>query len=163
MNFEWIDRNPWMVLVLGPAYAIALLFVILYAISQFGGWAALTRRFRASGPFNGESWKWQSARFRWGINYNNCMTVGANRDALYLSVMIPFHLFHPALLIPWHEIEVETGKVCFGLWDTARFRIGTEERVTLRIYGKLVPRVRQAAGQGWPLYLIEQMEAETKR
>jgi hypothetical protein len=71
-------------------------------------------------------------------------------------------LFHPALLIPWREIEVETGKMFFGLRDTARFRIGTQERVTVRIYGKLVGRMRQAAGPGWPLYAVEQMEAPSK-
>jgi len=76
--------------------------------------------------------------------------------------MLPFRLFHPALLIPWREIEVETGKMFFGYYDTAQFRIGTEERVTVKIYGKLVDRVRLAAGSGWPLYQIEQMEAQTR-
>jgi hypothetical protein len=61
-------------------------------------------------------------------------------------------------MIPWREIEVETGKALFGFRDTARFRIGTEERVSARIGGKLVERVRQAAGPGWPLYYIEQAE-----
>jgi len=75
---------------------------------------------------------------------------------------MPFRLFHPSLLIPWREIEVETGKVFFGFYDTARLRIGTEERVTLRIYGKLVDRVRQAAGTGWPLYGMEQMGTQTR-
>jgi hypothetical protein len=44
----------------------------------------------------------------------------------------------------------------FGLYDMAQFRIGTEERVTVKIYGRLVKRVRQAARTGWPLYAIEQ-------
>ncbi len=78
--------------------------------------------------------------------------------------MQPFRLLflHPALLIPWREIEVETGKMFFGFYDTAQFRIGTEERITVKIYGKLVKRVRQAAGPGWPLYHTEQMEGQTR-
>jgi hypothetical protein len=122
----------------------------------------MARRFRASEAFCGEMWSWQSARFRGWCGYNNCLTVGASQEGLYLAVELPFRLFHPALLIPWREIEVETGKMFFGFYDMAKFRIGTEERVTVNIYGKLVDRVRQAAGPGWPLYQIEQMETQTR-
>ena len=132
-------------------------------IRWLSGWSLLARRFRAAEPWNGELWSWQSARFRGWCGYNNCLRVGANQQALSLSVIKPFGLFHPALLIPWHEIEVETGKVFFGLYDMAQFRIGTDERVTVRIYGKLVNRVRQAAGPGWPLYQFEQIESQSKR
>jgi hypothetical protein len=102
---------------------------------------------------------------RWRCNYGSCLTVGANQDSLYLSIMpimLPFRLSHPALLIPWREIEVESGKMFFGWYDTAQFRVGSQERVPVRIYGKLVARVRQAAGPGWPLYQIEQIESQTK-
>ncbi len=75
----------------------------------------LARRFRANEPFYGETWGWQSARFRGWCSYNNCLTVGANQEGLYLAVMLPFRLFLPPLLIPWQEIEVETGKMFFGL------------------------------------------------
>lgn len=150
--------NPLSVFLL-----IALYFAFLtWIISRISGWARLARRFRATEPFFGESWGWQSARFRWSCHYNNCLTVGASPETLYLAMMLPFRLFHPALVIPWREIEVETGKVFFGLYDMAQFRIGTEERVRVKIYGKLVNRVRQAAGSGWPLYQIEQMERQTR-
>jgi hypothetical protein len=151
---HWIEANPSAPFFLFPISLCATFFVL----SKIGGWAALTQRFRATEPFYGESWGWQSAKFRGWCNYNNCLTVGVSQEALYLSVMIPFRLFHPPLLIPWREIEVETGKALFGFYDTAQFRIGTEERVRVRIYGKLVNRVREAAGQGWPLYDLQQME-----
>ncbi|PSH03030.1 MAG: hypothetical protein CXZ00_14405 [Acidobacteria bacterium] len=138
-----------------PIYIFALFCSILFLVSRLSGWAALARRFSSTEPFCGETWRWQSARFRFSSNFNNCLTVGANEQALYFSVIIPFRLFHPPLTIPWQEIEVETGKVFFGFYDTARLRIGTEERITVRIYGKLVNRVRQAAGPAWPLYNIE--------
>ncbi len=32
----------------------------------------------------------------------------------------------------------------------------------MRIYGRLVNRVREAAGTGWPLYGIERMDEQTK-
>jgi hypothetical protein len=156
---EWINAHPSSLFLLLPLYFVALMWII----SRVSGWALLSRRFSTPEPFNGKTWGWQSARFRGWCNYNNCLNVGANPEGVYLSILLPFRLFHPALMIPWREIEVETGKALFGLYDTARFRIGTEERVTLRIYGKLVNRVRDAAGSAWPLYTIEQLEAQTKR
>jgi hypothetical protein len=49
----------------------------------------------------------------------------------------------------------------FGMYDTAQFRIGREELVTVKIYGKLVRRVREGAGVGWPLYNIELMQIKS--
>jgi hypothetical protein len=160
---HWIDANPSALFLLPPIFVALLYCTIFFVISEVGGWSALVRRFRDTEPYCGETWGWQSASFRGWCSYNNCLTVGASQEALYLSMMFPFRLFHPSLLIPWREIEVETGKVLFGLWDTATFRIGVEERVTVRIYGKLLNRVREAAGTGWPLYNIERMESQTLR
>jgi hypothetical protein len=157
-----------------PGPALILMFItagflyfggLLWIISRISGWGLLARRFRTTEEFCGERWGWQSARFRWLGGYNNCLTIGANPQGLYLSVMpimFPLRLFHPDLLIPWQEIEVETGKMFFGLYDSAQLRIGREEQVTMKIYGKLVKRVRQAAGSGWPLYEMEQMEERVK-
>jgi hypothetical protein len=157
-----VHALPGTALVLMVVTAVFLYVgALLWIISRISGWGLLARRFRAAEPFCGESWGFQSARFRWLCGYNNCLTIGANPQGLYLSVMpllFPLRLFHPNLLIPWQEIEVETGKMFFGLYDSAQFRIGTEERVTMRICGRLVKRLRQAAGSGWPLYGIEQME-----
>jgi hypothetical protein len=155
LDFTWL-------FITVPIFVISVSFGIFFLISRFGGWALLARRFGARDAWYGESWGWQSGQFRGWCNYNHCLTVGASPDALYLSVQIPFRLFHPSLLIPWNEIEVETGKYFFGLYDSAKFRIGTEERVTVRIFGKLVDHLRKAAGTGWPLYNIEQMEKQTK-
>ncbi len=159
MNQQW-----WMGTTHGVSvFPMVVPIAILLLLSRISGWHLLARRFRAEGPFCGETWSWQSARFRGWFGYNNCLTVGVSPEGLYLAMMPFFRLFnHPALLIPWAEIEVESGKMFFGLYDTVQFRIGTEERVTVKIYGKLVDRVRQAAGSGWPLYQIEQMEGQTR-
>lgn len=159
---DWIYYIPSATIVLISVLAGSLLYAIFFVISQLGGWASLARRFKAEGPFIGERWNWQSAQFRGWCNYNNSLSIGANPNALYMAAIVPFRLFHPPLIIPWPEIEVETGKMFFGLCDTARFRIGIEERITVRVYGKLVDRLRHAAGPGWPLYYIEQLAAQNK-
>jgi hypothetical protein len=146
-----------------PFVFFPVVFVVALLLSSWrSGWRLLALRFRAREPFRGESWGWQSARFRWRCNYGNCLKVGANQESLYLSIALPFRLFHPALLIPWQEIEVVTGKLIFGYYDTATLRLGSQERVRVRIYGKLVGRVRKAAGTGWPLHQMEQMEGQMK-
>jgi hypothetical protein len=151
--------TPWPV-YLTPFLIVGVAFGTLLSISWISGWSLLARRFRATEPFVGERWNWQSLIFRGWCGYNNCVTVGASPQYLYLSVMRPFKLmFHPPLLIPWNEISVECGRTLFGLLEYARLRIGTSELVTLRIQGRLVARVRQAAGTGWPLYRIEEAEA----
>jgi len=160
MNFQ--HQLAAHLLVFFTLYPVGLFCAISYLTSWLCGWRLLARHFRANEPFYGESWSWQSARFRRWCSYNNCLTVGANQEHFYLSILLPFRLFHPALLIPWQEIEVETGKMFFGYYDTATFRIGAQERVTLRIYGKLVNRMRQAAGPAWPLYRTEQVESQAK-
>jgi hypothetical protein len=127
---------------------------------SFSGWGLLARRFQATGPWNGESWGWQSARFRGWWNYKSSLRVGADPESLLLSANPFFLPFHPELQIPWREIEVETGKMFFGMVESANLRIGTEERVKVRFIGKLVSRLRQAAGPGWPLYQTEQIKAQ---
>jgi hypothetical protein len=164
-----VNVNPGLHQALARLAAVAAILLVCWAgallgsmllISRLSGWSLLALRFRAAEPWSGASWSWQSGRFRGWCGYNNCLRVGANQQSLSLAVNKPFGLFHPALLIPWNEIEVETGKAFFGMYDMAQFRIGTEERVTVRIYGKLIGRVRQAAGPGWPLYHIEQVESQ---
>ena len=143
---------------------LLVFFGFTFVLSRLSGWSLLARRFRANGPFYGETWSWQSASLRWGCHYNNCLTIGASPEALYVSIMPFYRLvspFTPPLLVPWQEIEVQTGKAFFGLYDTALLRVGSEQRVSVRIGGKLVNRLRQAAGPGWPLYQVEQIEART--
>ena len=153
---QWFNANPWVI----PLQIIVLFFVVSFVISRWSGWARLAERFRAPGPFLGECWKRQSARFRAYCGYNNCLTVGADAAGLYLSVMSPFRVFHAPLLIPWQEIEVETGKVLFGFYDTALLRLGRDEQIPMRIQGKLIERLRQAAGASWPLYQVDLMKLQ---
>lgn len=143
-----------------PAVIVALAVAVIAAISRITGWAALAVRFRTYEPFAGPRWYWQSLVFRRWCGYNNCATVGASPEGLYLALMRPFMLLnHPPLFIPWREISVEYRRTLFGLLECADLRLGFDERVPVRIQGRLMTRVREAAGPGWPLYPIEQAQA----
>jgi hypothetical protein len=157
-----LQHHPELLIVFVVGWFCLVVSVVMFVLSRASGWALLAKRFRVDGDFMGNIWNWQSGRLRSWCNYNNCLKVGADGQYLYLGVMKPFGFFHAPLLIPWSEIEVQTGKMIFGFYDTALLRLGREEQVSLRVYGRLVDRLRQAAGPGWPNYKAEQMVEEMK-
>lgn len=72
---------------------------LLVAISHYGGWSALARRYRFTGTFEGNRWFMQHAHFRWSCNYSGALTVGANGEGLYMSVLPLFNFGHAKLFI----------------------------------------------------------------
>lgn len=154
------NMPPAMAVVLALGWIAFVTVAVMYVISRVSGWILLSRRFTASGEYMVETWSWQSARLRGWCNYNNCLRIGASPQGLYLAVMQPFGFFHPPLFIPWTEIQAQPGKVFLGLFDTVLLRVGREEQVQVRLYGKMVDRLRQAAAGGWPNYAAEQMTAQ---
>ena len=122
----------------------------LFVISRVSGWALLANRFRTDSPFPGKTWGWQSARLRWGSNYNNCLTVGSDPSGLYLSLMFIFRISSPPLLIPWPEVTVWRRRQ-FLFFRFVEFRLGREEQVPLLMREKLADSLRSAAGPSWPI------------
>ncbi len=155
--------TPVVAVVLVVGCFAVMVTAVTYIISRMSGWVLLSRRFPAAGDFLGESWTWQSARLRGWCNYNNCLRIGADPQGLYLAAMAPFRLFHPPLFIPWTEIDAQSGKAFLGFFDTVLLRVGRDEQVSVRLYGKMVRRIRQAAASGWPNYAAEQMVEQFKQ
>jgi hypothetical protein len=135
-----------------PAVLI-LTGILPFLVAQMSGWAALGRRFRAAAAFPGETWGLQSARMRWGINYNNCLIVGADPTGLYLCMMFIFRLGMPPLLLPWQEITVE--RRWKGLFfHYVELRLGQDEQIPFRIRESLADKIKAAAGPNWPVETI---------
>jgi hypothetical protein len=112
------------------------------------GWSVLAARSPFSGSaFQGLTWRFQSARMRYMGNYNNCLTVGANTEGLYLKC--PFFMAgHPALFIPWEEVSYSEGKV---MWQPViRFQLGREAQIPFAVRSTLAEHIREAAGSHWP-------------
>jgi hypothetical protein len=89
-----------------PFVVIVFWLVISLVISRIGGWAALADVYRLEDSFEGERMRFRSGQMRYAMSYNNCLTIGADRRGLYLSVFFFFRLGHPPLFIPWSEITV---------------------------------------------------------
>ena len=123
--------------------------IISYVIAHMGGWFRLARFYRFSGEFLGERWRFQSAQMRWKVGYNNCLTVGASPEGLYLSVMFILRFGHPPLLVPWGDISVKVIKGFF--YPVLEFRFQQGPAIPLRVSEKLGQKIRASAGTSWPV------------
>jgi hypothetical protein len=121
-------------------------------VSLLGGWNWLAQRYRYAGTFTGTQWSFRSGQMRWFTNYNNCLTVGASPEGLFLSILFLFRPGHPPLLIPWQDISVSANKRSI-LWlgSYVEMRLGGPFGVRFRIRARLADQLREAAGGSWPV------------
>jgi hypothetical protein len=147
---DFIDHHPGWFAPIFPIYFVSLWLIVATVISLLGGWYALAKSFRATHPFSGPSWGWQSGRMRLLANYNHCLRLGASAGGLYLATLFLFRFMHPPLLLPWSEIKVRRTKSwLFGEYVT--FTLGHEQAIPLRIRGRVADKLRPAAGVDWPI------------
>ena len=143
----WIGQHP---VVFAICNVCLIVLFVSFVISWWSGWALLAKKFPAQEPFRGKRRSWVSGQFRWAAGYNNCLTVGANPEGLYISVwFLPF--FHPPLFIPWTEIRVSGGR--WFLLRSTRFELGNDLHLPLRLFAlfrDIGDDLKQDAGSGWP-------------
>lgn len=121
----------------------------LHMVAWMAGWKTLAARFRYDAPFVGSMWRWQCAKFRWGSRYNNCLTVGANSEGLYLAMMPVFNFGHAPLLIPWSEITERAKGTLFG--PVFILTLGSEEQLPMMIGSALALKIEKAKKQNFPV------------
>ena len=130
------------------AFFVLVWVVVGFLLGKVSGWAALGRDYAFPNPFDGKSWRFQCAQMRWMSNYNNCLTVGANEQGLYLSIFFVLRIGHPSLFIPWRDISVTRKKIWWA--RILELGLGQETPVPFRIREKLANRLKKAAGKSWP-------------
>lgn len=146
---QFIRQNPQLLAFAFPIYFVGFWLLICATVSLLGGWFSLSTRYRTRLPLIGPKWTGQSGQMRLWMNYNNALTLGVNKDGLYLACMFFFRFMHPPLLIPWSEIAVRRSKGLF--FEYVTFAIGRELGISLRIRAKLAEQLRAAAGNHWPI------------
>jgi hypothetical protein len=122
-----------------PVFFVAMWVFVLKVMSVMSGWDRLAKAYHHPGAFDGKLYRFQSGKF--GIvNFNGCLTIGANEKGLYLVPFIVFRPFHRPLLIPWREIEAEPFKILF--WRAYRLTIrshpGRKIQLSARTFDKIV-------------------------
>ncbi len=143
---RFIGQYP---LLYAAMFPVALWFLISALLSITSGWFSLSKLYRTEVPFEGAKWRGQSGRMRWLANYNNVLTLGANREGLFVACMLLFRFMHPPLLIPWKEIKVRRSKDWF--FEYVTFTMGHELAIPLRIRAKVAERLKDQAGDYWPI------------
>ena len=120
--------------------------LVCYSTSWVSGWHALARQHRLKQDFVGEQWRFRSGKMRWNTNFGNCLTIGANRDGLYLAVLFLFRVGMPPLFIPWSEITVRRERRWF--MRRIRFTLGNETQIPLWITQRLGDRILEHHPEG---------------
>lgn len=146
---RWIDQHSSVVVVIFPIYFVSLWLLVGAMISLISGWFSLAKLYRTRVAFNGVKWRMQSGQMRWLTNYNNVLTLGVGPQGLYLATTFLFRFMHPPLLIPWNEIKVHKSKGWF--FEYVTLTIGHQLAIPLRIREKLAAKLRDAAGNYWPV------------
>jgi hypothetical protein len=118
-------------------------FLLVWAAASVGiarlGWTALATRYRAWDLYDGDKWSFQSAQVG-RSTYRSCLTIGVTPPGLHLSVLFPFRLCHPPLLIPWGDITTTETQWSFGRGYVLRFKQVPE--VTIALSGGLGDRLQ---------------------
>ncbi len=149
-NFQrFVDQHPSLFAAIFPFYFVTLWLFVGTVISLMGGWFSLSKLYRTRIPFKGEKLRLQSGQMRWLTNYNSVLTLGANQEGLYLASMFLFRFMQPPLLIPWGEVKVRRYKGWF--FEYVIFTLGRESSIPLRIRSKLAEKLRNMAGNRWPV------------
>ena len=137
-----------------PLLTILLIAILWWMVggivfSHITGWASLAERYRCDERFSGDRLRFRSAAMRYWGHFSNCLTAGANRQGLFLSLSLPFLLGYPPLFIPWNEITVRRTRL---LWaKRVELRLGREPAIPFRISERLATRLAALAGEAWPL------------
>jgi hypothetical protein len=141
---DWLPAR-----LLLPVFFVSLWLGIVALLSWFGGWAALARSYRLTGEFDGRRWRFRSAMVRHATpmryaRYRSSVTLGANARGLYLAVLPLFRIGHPALFIPWSDVQVSRFDTAFFSYLDFRFR--RVEAVYLRLSRSLAQEVAAVGG-----------------
>lgn len=150
MNLQrFIQQHPTAVVEIIPIYILCLWLLVAAIVSFVGGWFSLAKIYRTQAAFTGAKWTMQSARMRGLTNYNSVLTIGVSPQGLYLASMFLFRFMHPPLLVPWNEIKVRRSQGWF--FEYLTFTMGHELAIPLRIRAKLAAKLRESAGNCWPV------------
>ena len=99
-----METGPW-IIPLSLLGFIGFWSFVIALTSRLGGWWRLAHYYRDFDSYYGRKLYWKSGNFG-AASYGGILTFGANYQGLYLSVNFLFSMGHPALFIPWNDIQI---------------------------------------------------------
>ena len=127
-----------------PAFAFIVIWVlVIWLVSLISGWRHLAKHYRIQDMLNayqGKKLRGRHGSFGW-TSYGGVLTFGANMQGMYLAVNPLFSIGHPALFIPWIDIQTEESKGLFSAFTTLLF--AQAPKVKLTITSNLMVQVQE--------------------
>lgn len=93
-----------MIVVMFPIVFAAIWFGVMWILALSGGWRALASRYAHPRPIPASARDGISGMVGW-VGYNHVLKIACTDQYLYLDILALFRPGHPALRIPWRDIE----------------------------------------------------------
>ena len=108
------------------------------------GWMGLAKRYRTKALATGRIYGLQSGDI--GARYRGALIFSVQPDGLRMSVLFPFRVGHPPLLVPWSDVAfVEEKKALFG--TEVVFRVGKPYGTTMTVGREVGHAIAAAAAR----------------
>ena len=128
------------IIPLSIASFIVLWSLIIGLTSRLAGWWRLAQHYRDFDSYYGRKLRGKSGNFG-AASYGGILTFGANYQGMYLAVNFLFSIGHPALFIPWNDIQMEERQRLFAKETTLTF--AKAPRVKLTIPSRVMQQVQE--------------------
>ena len=89
--------------ILFPMFFAGMWCLVCYAISRLG-WSNWARDYRCDRLISGKSYCGRSGRFSLQGSYSRILNVVLSDEGIRLSVMLPWRVGHPPMLLPWSMV-----------------------------------------------------------
>lgn len=86
-----------------PFFFIGMWCLVCKKISQ-EGWSDWARIYRCERELTGKLYSGRSGRFSLQGSYSRILNVRLGHEGIGLSVMLPWRVGHPPLLLPWSKV-----------------------------------------------------------
>lgn len=140
-GIEGHDLSPVLITIVSLILFLGFWCLVLTAISNLGGWAALAGRFPCTGSPTGQNFRFQAARFGW-VDYNGCVSIRVCQDGLRIATMWPFRPGHPPMYLPWSQLHVvEVSDHWWGRFTT--LEVGQPVITKIRLPLKVMDAAKQ--------------------
>ena len=118
-----LSKQPYLI----PVFGIGIWLFVSAIFSFMSGWWSLAQYFRAAERPNGERIIGQVKQIGW-VPENRVTHMIVSPDGLYLYASILFRFLHPALLVPWSEVQ-HVGTIKMIWWQTYQFELASTMRI----------------------------------
>ena len=124
-----MQSEIWIILLSVGGFIVFWYFLIMLT-SRLGGWWQLAQHYRDFDSYYGRKLHGRSGNFG-AASYGGILIFGANYQGLYLSVNFLFSMGHPALFIPWNDIQTEERQRFFAKETILSFAKAPKVKLTI--------------------------------